>query len=64
MDVTRGILKRGNGMNYFPKVLELLEHEIREKEGTTVAEYIEAVAKQLEREDNFYLVMRKRLGKS
>lgn len=64
LDVTRGVLKRGNGMNYFPKVLELLEHEIREKEGTTVAEFIEAVAKQLEREDNFYVVMKKRFGKS
>ncbi len=60
LDVTRGILKRGNGMNYFPKVLELLEHEIREREGATVSEYIETVAKQLEREDNFYVVMRRR----
>lgn len=44
-------------MIHFPKVLELLEHEMREREGTTVAEYIEAVAKQLERKDNFYVVM-------
>ena len=63
LDVTRGVLKRGNGMNYFPKVLELLEHEIREKSGVTVAELIEAVAKQLEREDNFYVVMRRRMEK-
>ena len=62
LDVTRGILKRGNGMIYFPKVLELLEHEIREKEQASITERIEAVAKQLEREDNFYVVMRKRLG--
>ena len=60
LDVTRGVLKRGNGMNFFPKVLELLEHEIREKSGVTVAELIEAVVKQLEREDNFYVVMRRR----
>ncbi len=60
LDVIRGVLKRGNGMCYFPKVLELLEHEVREKEGTTVAEFIEAVAKQLEREDNFYVVMGRR----
>ncbi len=62
LDVTRGILKRGNGMIYFPKVLELLEHEIREKEGTNVAEFIGTVAKQLEREDNFYVVMGRRVG--
>jgi len=62
LDVTRGVLKRGNGMIHFPKVLELLEHEMREREGTTVAEYIEAVAKQLERKDNFYVVMGRRRG--
>ena len=50
-------------MNFFPKVLELLEHEIREREGVTIAEYIEAVAKQLEREDYFYVVMRRRMEK-
>lgn len=60
LDVTRGVLKRGNGMNYFPKVLELLEHEIRENEGATIAELIEAVARQLERQDNFYVVMGRR----
>lgn len=63
LDVTRGVLKRGNGMNYFPKMLELLEHENREKEGMTIAEFIEAVAKQLEREDNFYVVMKRRMEK-
>lgn len=62
LDVTRGILKRGNGMLYFPKVLELLEHEIRENEQATIAGRIEAVAKQLEREDNFYVVMGRRQG--
>ncbi len=60
LDVTRGVLKRGNGMNYFPKVLELLEHEIRENEGAAIAELIEAVARQLERQDNFYVVMGRR----
>lgn len=60
LDVTRGILKRGNGMIYFPKVLELLEHEIREKEQASITERIEAVTKQLEREDNFYVVMGRR----
>ncbi len=63
LDVTRGILKRGNGMMHFPKVLELLEHEIREKEQASNTERIEAVAKQLEREDNFYVVMGRRQGK-
>ena len=62
LDVTRGILKRGNGMNHFPKVLELLEHENRERERVTVAELTEAVAKKLEREDNFYVVMGRRQG--
>ena len=60
LDVTRGILKRGNGMMHFPKVLELLEHEVRENEQATIAGRIEAVAKQLEREDNFYVAMGRR----
>lgn len=61
LDVIRGVLRRGNGMNHFPKVLELLEHEVREKSGVTVAELMEAVVKQLEREDNFYVIMGRRL---
>lgn len=61
LDVIRGVLRRGNGMNHFPKVLELLEREVREKSGVTVAELIEAVVKQLEREDNFYVIMGRRL---
>ena len=63
LDVIRGVLKRGNGMVYFPKVLELLEHEVRENEQETIAGRIEAVAMQLEREDNFYVVMGRRKGK-
>ena len=47
-------------MIHFPKVLELLEHEIRENEQATIVGRIEAVAKQLEREDNFYVAMRRR----
>lgn len=30
LDVTRGFLERGNGMVYFPRILEFLEHEVRE----------------------------------
>ena len=63
LDVIRGVLRRGNGMNHFPKVLELLEHEVRENEQETIAGRIEAVAMQLEREDNFYVVMGRRKGK-
>ena len=62
LDVIRGVLKRGNGMVYFPKVLELLEHEVREKGQAAIDERIEAVATQLEREDNFYVVMGRRKG--
>ena len=60
LDVIRGVLRRGNGMVHFPKVLELLEHEVRENEQETIAGRIEAVAMQLEREDNFYVVMGRR----
>ena len=63
LDVTRGVLKRGNGMVYFPKVLELLEHEVREREQGNIEQRIEAVAKKLEREDNFYVMMGRRKEK-
>lgn len=60
LDVTRGFLNRGNGMVYFPRVLEYLEHEMRESSNRTVPELVEAVSKQLERPDNFWVVMGKR----
>lgn len=60
LDVTRGFLKRGNGMVYFPRILEFLESEVRESANTSVAGMIDAVSKRLEREDNFWVVVGKR----
>lgn len=60
LDVTRGFLERGNGMVYFPRVIEFLEHEVRQTKRSSVPELIESVSKQLERADNFWVVMGKR----
>lgn len=51
LDVTRGFLERGNGMVYFPRIIECLEHEVRETEDASVSELIDAISKRLERED-------------
>lgn len=60
LDVTRGFLERGNGMVYFPRILEILEHEVRESANASVTELIDAILKRLEREDNFWVVVGKR----
>lgn len=60
LNVTRGILKRGNGMIYFPRIIEFLENEVREAKDSSVPELIASISKQLEREDNFRVVIGKR----
>lgn len=60
LDVTKGVLRRGNGMVYFPKVIELMEREVREAKSSSVPEMIESISKQIEREDNFWIVIGKR----
>jgi len=60
LDVTRGFLERGNGMVYFPRMLEFLECAVRDSADASVSELIEAVSKRLEREDNFWVVVGKR----
>lgn len=60
LDVTKGFLRRGNGMVYFPKVIELMEREVREAKSSSVPEMIDSISKQLEREDNFWIVIGKR----
>ena len=60
LDVTKGFLRRGNGMVYFPKVIELMEREVREAKSSSVPEMIDSISKQIEREDNFWIVIGKR----
>lgn len=60
LDVTKGFLRRGNEMVYFPKVIELMEREVREAKSSSVPEMIDSISKQIEREDNFWIVIGKR----
>lgn len=60
LDVTKGFLRRGNGMVYFPKVIELMEREVREAKSSSIQEMIDSISKQLERKDNFWIVIGKR----
>lgn len=57
LDVTREFVKRGNGMIYLPKILEIVEREIREDEKITKMELVEKVCCELERKDNFWVVI-------
>lgn len=60
LDVTRGFIERGNGMIYFPKIIELLEHEVREEICSSVPELVDSISKKLERADNFWVIIGKR----
>ncbi|MBQ9120384.1 MAG: FHIPEP family type III secretion protein [Lachnospiraceae bacterium] len=59
-EVLRGFLERGNSMIYLERVIEYLESALRQKPDAVVTELVEAVAKRLEREDNFWVVLGKR----
>ncbi|MBE5939069.1 MAG: helix-turn-helix domain-containing protein [Lachnospiraceae bacterium] len=57
LDVVRAFINRGNGMIYLPKILEVIEREVREDGNITTAELIEKVYNQLERKDNIWVVL-------
>lgn len=57
LDVIKAFINRGNGMVYLPKILEIIERDIREDEKVTTEKLIEKVCCQLERKDNFWVVL-------
>ena len=44
-------------MIHFPKIIELLEHEVREEICSSVPELVDSISKKLERADNFWVVI-------
>lgn len=60
LDVVKGFLNRGNGMQYLPKVLEEMERLLREQPELSVAELTGQVCARLERPDNFWVLVGKR----
>lgn len=60
LDVVRGFINRGNRLLYLPKIIEVIEHEQRNNNHLSATELIEVVCNQLEREDNFWVVLKHR----
>ncbi len=58
-----GLLKRGDGLCYMIKTLEVLEDELRKNPQAEPDALVCAVAKEIEREDNYYVLMHKRKGR-
>ena len=57
LDVTRESIRRGNSTLYLPKIIEGVEHELREYGVCDAAKLAERVCAKLERDDNFWVVM-------
>lgn len=60
LDVVRALIRRGDAPRYLPRVIEGIEHEIRENGIRKAAELAERVAARLEREDNYFVLMHSR----
>lgn len=58
--VMAGLLERGDGLCYMVKTVEIVEEELEKDPGASAEELVNAVAAEIEREDNFYVVMAKR----
>ncbi|MGN0402449.1 MAG: FHIPEP family type III secretion protein [Acetatifactor sp.] len=56
--VMAGLIERGDGLCYMIKTIEVLEERMRENPKEDISALIEAVANEIEREDNYW-VMRK-----
>jgi len=58
--VLTGLLERGDGLCYMVKTIEIMEEELKKNPDISVDELVHAVANEIEHEDNFWVVMRKR----
>lgn len=60
LDVVRDLLRRGDSVRYLPRIIEGIEHELRENGSQPASQLAERVAALLEREDNYYVLMHNR----
>ena len=60
LDVVRALIRRGDAPRYLPRIIEGIEHEIRENGIQKAEELAERVAARLEREDNYFVLMHSR----
>ena len=57
LDVCKFFINRGNSLMYLPKIIEAAERTLREQPGCTTKELSEAVCSQIERPDNFWVML-------
>lgn len=60
LDVVRELIRRGDAPRYLPRIIEGIEHEIRENGIRKAEELAQRVAARLEREDNYFVLMHSR----
>lgn len=60
LDVVRALIRRGDGICYLPRMIEGIEHELRENGSQPASQLAERVAALLEREDNYHVLMHNR----
>ena len=60
MEVMKKVLSRGDGAAYLPKIIEVMDCALYHEPGLSVAELADRVVKEIEREDNFWVIMHKR----
>ena len=58
LDVCKEFLNRGNSLIYLPKIIEVMERGIRECPEITVSGLTEQVCMQIERKDNFWVMIK------
>jgi len=58
-----GLLERGQGLCYMIKTIEVIEDRLQECPHVKPEELISAVAEEIEREDNYWVVMKKRYNR-
>lgn len=60
-EVLRGFLKRGNGMIYLEKVIEIVDCELRSNARANVEQLLEVVCSKIERKNNYWTIIKERL---
>ena len=58
LDVCKEFLNRGNSLIYLPKIIEVMERGLRECPENTVSGLTAQVCMQIERRDNFWLMIK------
>lgn len=60
LDVVRELIRRGDAPRYLPRIIEGIEHEIRENGIRKAEELAQRLAARLERKDNYFVLMHAR----